>query len=274
MVRMNVYIVATPIGNLEDITVRALNVLKIVDLIFAEDSRVTQKLLNKYNIRKKVISFHKFNEDKRIRNFAQILKNVENIALVSDAGTPLVSDPGQALVNFAYEKNFNIIPVPGASSLTALLSVTPFNCNNFIFVGFVEKKLHKREKQLDMLLKQGIPFMFFDSPNRIKTTLEILCNLAPDNKILIGRELTKKFEELIFGEIRDIFLSLSQRDLKGEIAAIVDNKNANASDNDFSQDLELLKEINLSTKDIATFISKKYNVNKNRIYNLIKKGLG
>ena len=148
---MNIYIVATPIGNLEDITLRAIDTLKKADVIFAEDTRVTLKLLNRYNIKKRVISFNEYNEKKVLASFEKNFRDKSAIAVVSDAGTPLISDPGKSIVKFAYENKITLIPVPGASSLATLLSVVPFNMSHFIFLGFLEKNLNKKERQLKNL---------------------------------------------------------------------------------------------------------------------------
>ncbi len=271
MIQMKIYMVSTPIGNLQDITIRALKVLRNADVIMAEDSRVTRKLLNKYNIKKRIVSFHKFNEQKTISQFFKTFENVESIAIVSDAGTPLISDPGRYLIEFAYKNNIKVIPIPGASSITTLLSIVPFKCDNFIFLGFLEKKIEKRTKQLKKFIKKELPFMFFESPKRIFGTLEILKGLIPENKIFIGRELTKKFEEIFFDKIENVYESIKDKDIKGELVCIADCKKGEDSNENILEDINILKDINLSTKDIATFISKKYNISKNTIYNILKK---
>lgn len=270
---MKIYVVATPIGNLKDITIRALKILREVDYIFAEDSRISRKLLNRYNINKKIITYHKFNEKKVLSDFFSSMGEDVKIALLSDAGTPLISDPGKSLIEFAFENNYEIIPVPGVSAITALLSITPFESNTFTFIGFLEKKTEKRKKQLKKFLEKNIPFIFFESPKRILETLEILKQLAPENKIFIGRELTKKFEEIIYGKIEDVLLQICKRDIKGEIVAITECREKKLSASEYSEDIKILHDLNLSTKDIATFISKKYNIKKNEIYNSIKKGI-
>lgn len=189
------YIVSTPIGNLGDISQRALDILKSVDLILAEDTRNTRKLLDRYKITTRVESLHEHSADEKIANYIEDLKTGTQIAYVSDAGTPNISDPGGKLVFMAYEKNLAVSPIPGPSSLTALISVAPFSCSQFTFQGFFPKK-KGREKMVTEIKNAKIPFFFFESPMRVRKTLSFLKANLPEHSVIVGRELTKIFEQI------------------------------------------------------------------------------
>ncbi len=270
---MEIFIVATPIGNLNDISKRAIEVLSEVDIILAEDTRVTLKLLKKFNLNnKKILSCNEFNEIKRIDFLKNENHNLKKIAVVSDAGTPLISDPGKEIVKFAYENGFKIIPIPGASSITTILSVTPFETKQFVFLGFLEKSLKHKEETFKKYINLKLPFIFFESPKRIINTLNLLKNIDESLKIVLGRELTKMYEEIIFGKIADVVDKVSRDNIKGEFVIVVSkSKKVEIEKNDFIEDIDILKNLKISTKDIAYFISKKYNRKKNEVYNYLKK---
>ncbi len=264
------YIVATPIGNLDDITLRALKILRKVNYIFAEDTRRTTILLRKFKIKnKKVESLHKFNELKKKDKILDLLSNNEDIAIVSDAGTPLVSDPGENIVKMCFDKNFKIVPVPGVSALTTLLSVCPFENKEFIFTGFLEKAKQKRRAQFLNLLKTGKNIFFFESPNRILSTLEILNDISKNLEILIGRELTKYYEEIFYDKVCNLINLFKEKMPIGEFTVGVNN-NLDINDEEFLKDIKLMKILNFSNRDIISFITKKYNLKKNKIYEIIK----
>ena len=182
---------ATPIGNLDDITLRALDVLKNVDIIAAEDTRTTQILLNKYSITTKLVSYHKFSESSRVELFLNYLKDGKSIALVSDAGTPLISDPGNILVEAVIKEGFRVIPISGVSAVTTLLSAVSRQDEDFKFIGFIERTKNKIKETIDKNNHENL--IFYESPLRLKDTLEVIYETYPDKKITIGRELTKKF---------------------------------------------------------------------------------
>jgi 16S rRNA (cytidine1402-2'-O)-methyltransferase len=217
------YIVSTPIGNLEDITYRAINVLKNVDLILAEDTRVTKKLLIHYAIDKHIMSYHHHSKKEKKLKILSLLNQEKNIALVTDAGTPGISDPGNELIDFLLKENTNlkIIPIPGPSAATAALSVSGFNVNKFIFIGFMPKK--KRDKLVRWLIKPEFTFCFYESPYRIIKTLEYLKDKLTDKRrILVARELTKRHETLYRGNINTVIDKLKRDTLKGEIVVVVE----------------------------------------------------
>jgi 16S rRNA (cytidine1402-2'-O)-methyltransferase len=197
------FFVATPIGNLGDLTERVRETLSRVDFIVAEDTRQTSKILQKLNISKKLISLHEHTSRAKVDRLIDELKLGKSAAYLSDAGTPNLSDPGGKLAQAAYENKIKISPIPGPSALTALISVAPFNCSQFIFLGFFPKK-KGREKLIGQIKKSVLPVFFFESPHRIRKTLALLKDRLPYAKILIGRELTKIYEEIIWQNLADL----------------------------------------------------------------------
>lgn len=197
------YIVATPIGNLEDITLRALRILKEVDLIACEDTRHTGILLKHFDIQKGLISFHQHSKLQKIQFLIAELENGKNIALVTDAGTPGISDPAGVLIAEASRSKIEIVPIPGVSALTTLLSVSDKPLDQFLFLGFLPKK-KGRQTLLKTISEFNFPIVFFESPYRISKTLTELSQLLGDREVIIGRELTKKFEEIYRGKITEI----------------------------------------------------------------------
>ncbi len=216
------YIVATPIGNLGDITLRALETLKNVDLILCEDTRVTKKLLFHYEIAKPTSSFHEHSDDRRIASLIERLQAGENMALVTDAGTPGLSDPGNVLVEAALKAEVVVVPIPGASALTALVSVAGIDMREFTFLGFPP---HKKGRQTFFrgVGESTLPVMYYESPHRVMKNLELLLELAPEKKVILGRELTKMFEEVIRGDVAAIrsYFEEHPEKVKGEFTIIV-----------------------------------------------------
>ena len=209
------YVVATPIGNLEDITLRALRILKEVDLIAAEDTRHTRKLLTHYGISTPLTSYYDQIESEKAPALIAQLQAGKNIALVSDAGTPGISDPGYRLIKGAWEAGVTVVPIPGASTLTALLSVGGLPTDRFVFEGFLPAKQGQRQKALERLKQEERTLVFFESPHRLLDTLEDLEQMLGDREIVVGRELTKMFEELRRGHVSEIRRLLQEREIKG-----------------------------------------------------------
>lgn len=217
------YIVATPIGNLEDITLRALRILREVDLILAEDTRVASKLLNHYEIEKHILSYHQHSSDERKLEILRELLLGKKIALITDAGTPGISDPGNELVDFIYKNSdlVKIVPVPGPSALTAALSVCGFRTDKFVFLGFLPKK--GNFGFFEWLKKGDFTFAFYESPMRILKTLDLLLeNFGEEKKIVVARELTKIYETFYRGKIKEVKEKLVSDRLKGEMVVIVE----------------------------------------------------
>jgi len=221
----NLYILATPIGNLEDITKRALRILSEVDLILCEDTRRIRKLLDYYNIKTPTLSYHQHSKIQKTDYIIQLLKEGKNLALVSDAGTPGISDPGGKLIELAIKQcsNLMIVPVPGPSALTAAASVSGFFMDRFLFLGFPPNK-NKRKKFFEEIINSKYPIIFYESPYRILRTLEELENRNSELKIMVARELTKKFETIYRGTIKEVIKKIKKDKIKGEFVVVVQNK--------------------------------------------------
>lgn len=217
---VKLFIIATPIGNLKDITLRALETLKSVDFIICEDTRKSQQLLSHYNIKKELISFHKFSDDSRVGLIIKRLFQGETAALITDAGTPAVSDPGGYLVSQAIKSKIEIIPIPGASAITVGLSISGFDTDKFLFLGFLPRK-KGRQKMIAKLKNQNLPIIFYESPYRVKKTLAELKNHLSDREVVVCRELTKKFETIYRGKISEILDIIKE---KGEFTIIINKK--------------------------------------------------
>jgi 16S rRNA (cytidine1402-2'-O)-methyltransferase len=215
------YIVSTPIGNLGDITQRAIDTLKEVDLIAAEDTRNSGRLLAHFGIDKPLTSYHDFNEKSKSPEMIEKLLHGNSIALITDAGTPLISDPGYRLVNAARDKGIDIIPIPGPSSILAALVVSGFPTDRFCFEGYLPRTSGKLERLFKELSSEQRTMIFFETSFRILKSLKIMKEIFGDREIFVGRELTKKFEEKIRGPISDVLTAFENRSIKGEIVIVV-----------------------------------------------------
>ena len=268
------FIVSTPIGNLEDITLRSLNVLKKVDLIACEDTRITRKLLSHYDIKKPLTSYHEHNEKLKSQHLIKKLKSGINIALVSDAGTPGVSDPGYRIVSLASELNIEIVSIPGPSAVISALSVSGLPSNSFAFFGFLPRTEKKRKEKLYKLINYPETLIFYESPKRIIKTLNSILEVLGDRNISISRELTKIFEETIRDKISNAIEYLDKKnELKGEFAIVLEGNKAGEgeiSTENLRMELKKYKARGLSLKQTVEDLVKILNVSKNRIY---KEGL-
>lgn len=256
------YIVPTPIGNIQDITLRAIDILKSVDLIACEDTRNTQKLLNHYDIRTKCISYHKYNERERVEFFLKELKEGKTVALVSDAGTPMICDPGGVIVEELRKEGFEITALPGASAVTTFLSQIPRCGEEFTFIGFIPRG----EKQIQETAKKYAKnnFVFYESPERILKTLKSIRDVRGDIRIALGRELSKLFEEIVVDNISNI-LNHFENGIKGEIVCMIyAEENSELADLEFK--IQELKNKGFKAKEISVILSTLYNLNKNDIY--------
>lgn len=259
------FIVATPIGNLSDITLRALEVLKNVDFIACEDTRVTRVLTEKYGFSAKLFDCHKFNEKERSEKIISLLEEGKSVALVSDAGTPCISDPGSVLINELRQHDVEITSIPGACAVTTFLSMLPRDNEEYAFIGFIPRNKKQQEEILNKYKYTNC--VFYESPNRL---LETLKNLSPQRKIAVGRELTKVFEEVKIGSAEEVINYFQNNTLKGEIVVMVYAlQNSDVSQDELIEKINILKEEGFSPKDISKIISKLYGENKNKIYKLV-----
>jgi 16S rRNA (cytidine1402-2'-O)-methyltransferase len=217
------YIVATPIGNLEDITFRAIRTLTEVDYIFAEDTRVTKKLLNHYDIKTTVYRYDEHTKMHQIPNIINLLKNDKTIALVTDAGTPCISDPGYELVNEALNEQIKVIPIPGASALTSAISMAGISTRRFVFEGFLPKK-KGRQTLFRKLAEEERSIVIYESPFRIEKTVREIEEYMGERYIVIAREITKIYEEIIRGTTKEVIDKLSKSTIKGEIVILIKGK--------------------------------------------------
>ena len=267
------YIVSTPIGNLDDITFRALNVLKNSDKILCEDTRRSIKLLNHYNINKKLISNHKFNEKKIASTIVKDIKNGEMISMISDAGTPTISDPGLVLINECIKNKIKIFPIPGVSAVTTAISASGFG-EQYIFYGFLPKKESAIEKELHKLKEFKLSLVFFIPAVKINFYIKIFKKYLHEREVFIGREMTKIHETFYRDEL-DKFSGFKEN-LKGELTVIISGKSENYDSKIVINTKHLNNEIKqylkkYSVKDVVNLISQKNNLSKKKIYDICLK---
>ena len=262
------YIVSTPIGNLKDITIRAVEILKQSEFILCEDTRISKNLLNKYEIKSKLISNHKFNEKKNILKIIQHLRSGKIISLISDAGTPAISDPGSVLVNECVKNNINIIPIPGPSAVATAISISGFS-DQFYFNGFLPEKKQQVKNELKRLSEFGSSLIFFVSPKKINKIIPEIKKYFSQRKIVICREITKLFEEFLRVNVDE--LEIFEKEPKGEITVVISEKKIkkNISKKLTESDMNMIKKMinKLSTKEIIDILSRSSNLPKKEIYN-------
>ena len=262
----NLYLIPTPIGNLDDITVRSLNLLKEVDIVLCEDTRVTGSLLSKYGIKKKLISCHEYNEDKVKYEVVELLKEGKKIGLVTDQGSPIISDPGFNVVNEVIKNNLSVIGLPGATAFVPALISSGIFPSKFLFYGFLNAKDAKQVQELKTLQYFPYTLIFYEAPHRIKNTLNNMYQVFGDRKICLARELSKLYEEYIRGTINEVVEQVDS--IKGEIVLIVEGNTQKVDYND----LDILEHVNLyiedglTEKDAIKKVAKERNVAKSIIY--------
>lgn len=262
------YLVPTPIGNLGDMTFRSVEILKNSEVIFAEDTRESKKLLDYYDINKKLIAYHKFNEDKEYKKIIEYLDNGFNISIITDQGTPCISDPGYVSVYKIIDLGYNVVCLPGATAFTPALVTSGINPNKFLFYGFLDSNKTKKKKELEYLKNIKFTIIFYESPYRIKETLNLLLNIFGNRKISISREISKKYEEIYRGNISDVINDLDE--LKGEFVLVVDGFkeeiNDKLTDEEIINNIDKLVDNGLSKKDAIREVCDIYNLSKNEIY--------
>ncbi len=266
----HLYIVSTPIGNLEDITFRALKVLKNSDIILCEDTRRSIKLLNYYKIKKKLVSYHKFNEKKQLSNIIQHFKEGKILSLISDAGTPLLSDPGRLLVNHCIENKIQVIPIPGASSITSALSVSGFK-DKFLFYGFLPKTEKELEKVLSELSQNDYTQIFFVPSKKINFYIKYFKTFFLGRNILIAKEISKIHETFFRDEIDK--LKIFKSPVKGELTVVISEKNSRFQIFNEEKIVNKIKKYlkKYSLKDTVNLILETEKINKKKIYALCLK---
>jgi len=267
------YIVGTPIGNLKDITLRALEVLEKVDIILAEDTRQTLKLLNHYEISSKLISYHKFNEKEKLNEIVEMLKEDRSMALVSDAGMPILSDPGQPLVMKLIENDIPIEVVPGPTALTTAIVYSNISTDTFVFEGFLPMNSRRRKERLSIISEEERTMIFYEAPHKILATLKDLYKVVGNRKICLIRELTKIHEERRYTDIDSLINQINEEGIKGEIVFILEGRNMNEDDleDDTSNksNVELVKEyikLGISKNDAIKKVAKEKGLAKNEVY--------
>ena len=267
-IKSGLYVVSTPIGNLQDITLRAIYILKNSELILCEDTRTSIKLLKKFNINTKMISYHKFNEKKRLGKIIQLIKNNKIVSLISDAGTPVISDPGMILIKECIKNNIALHPIPGPSAVTSALSVSGFD-EKFLFYGFLPNSESQIKNEIKNLCDFPYSIIFFVSSNKINKVIKIFKIFFSDRKIIIAKEMTKIYESFIRSNVNS--LEILKYNLKGELTVVISNK-FNVKKKSLNQLSESVKnEIKLmfkkySSKDVSDFISKREKISKKIIY--------
>lgn len=270
------YICPTPIGNLEDITLRTVRILKEVDVVAAEDTRRTIKLMNHLEIKKPLISLHEHNEDGKSESIISMVKEGKNVALVSDAGMPGISDPGEILIRKAIEEEVEVITLPGPSAFIVALVNSGLSTSRFTFIGFLDRTSKNRVKELEDLKNKTETLIIYESPHRIKNTLKDIYKILGNRKIVLARELTKIHEEYIRMDIKDMLENIDSLNILGEMIIILEGAAEKEEDEQIKEEV-LIKELyelmeeGLSTKDASKEIAKKYNLGKNQVYSLALK---
>jgi len=271
MEKGTLYLVATPIGNLEDITLRALNVLKEVDIILAEDTRKTLKLLNHFEISKKLISFYRHNEGVKIDYVLSLLKDGKNLAVVSDAGTPGISDPGEDLVRACIENNITIVPIPGACAFIQGLITSGFDTTRFAFEGFLPMNKRGRRERLETLQSEERTIIFYEAPHKLKYTInDMIDYFGEERKIVLARELTKIHEEFLRMTLKEAKEYYEENDIKGEFVVLVEGKAFNKSEKISEEAIEdLMKKYldeGFDKKEAMKKVAKDKGISKSDVY--------
>ncbi len=260
------YVVATPIGNMEDITLRAIRVLKEADLIAAEDTRHTKKLLSRYGIGTRLTSYHEHNERKKAPRLVERLKEGARVALVTDAGTPGISDPGYRLIRLAADNHIPVTAVPGPSSIMAVLSVSGLPIEEFTFKGFVPSSQTKRKRFFVDISEREGTYIVFEAARRLKETLLCMLDILGDVEMVLAREMTKLHEEVLRGRASEILALLEKREIKGEVTIVFRTFKREPSRGGLSKDIERMLKEGASIKDVVSMLSAAYDISKKELY--------
>lgn len=261
------YLVPTPIGNLEDMTYRSINILNTVEVIFSEDTRVTLQLLNHFDIKKKLFALHDHNEDSEKEKVLEYLKNGKSVAIVTDRGTPIISDPGYKTVKYVTDNGYNVVGLPGANAFVPALITSGIEPSPFMFYGFLNSKDSKRKTELESLKFCKYTIIFYEAPHRIKKTMEEILEIFGDRQVSLSREISKKFESIYRGNISDLLPTLDN--IKGEFVIVVSPyKEDNINNNELSviDNVKLYIENGMEVMDAIKRVAKERNIPKNEIY--------
>lgn len=272
------FVVATPLGNLEDITARALRVLREVGLIAAEDTRHSRKLLSHFDIHTPLVSYYDEIERQRAAQLVERLKGGESIALISDAGTPGIADPGYRLVCAAVDAGISVTPIPGPSAVAAVLSVAGLPTDRFVFEGFVPAKESARRKFFAGLASESRTIIVYEAARRLRRCLEdLVATLGGDRRVVVARELTKMFEEIVRGRASDLLARLQETTVRGEVTLVIGGLEAAAADKpleDLETAIEHLKAAGRHTREIAEQLAPRYGLSRREVYERIVRGRG
>lgn len=269
------YIVGTPIGNLGDITIRAIETLKSVDVILAEDTRQTLKLLNHFNIQKHLVSYHRHNEDEKIKNVVDFLDSGKDLALVSDAGMPVISDPGPNLIKYLVANNYNIVTIPGVTAVITAIVKSGLDSTRFTFEGFLSINKKQRKQRLESLKNEERTMVFYEAPHKLLATLKDMYEVFGKRNICIARELTKLHEEYIHTTFEEAISKIEQFGIKGEIVLLIEGKDLSVLEQEIKEkqnkidSVTLVKEYmskGISKKEAIKQVAKQKGVTKNEVY--------
>lgn len=260
------YLIPTPIGNLKDISQRAIETLEIVDLLLCEDTRHSQKLLNHFNIKKKLVSYHEHNEMSRSENVIEWLNRGLNIGLITDAGMPGISDPGTVVVDLVHKSNLEVIAIPGANAALTVVVLSGFDSSVFQFIGFLPRQLNKKKETLITTAQYPGLTIIYESPNRLLDTLKTMGELFSDREIFIAREISKIHEEHFRGSINQAIDHFFERVVKGEIAMVLNRYEISKPEIDIESELKELLDEGMKKSEAVKLIAEKHGISKNQIY--------
>ena len=269
----SLYLIPTPIGNMEDMTYRAVKTLEMVDVIFCEDTRVTQNLLTYFNIKKKLISLHDHNEDVVKDKVLSYLEDKKNVGIVTDRGTPIISDPGYKTVKYVSDKGYNVIALPGACAFVPALIASGLSPQSFLFYGFLDSKYEKRKKELEKLKFNTNTIIFYEAPHRILKTMELMLEVFGDREVSLSREISKKYESVYRGNISLLLPTLEG--IKGEFVIVVSGNNEDEllkEDKSIVEQVDFYIKNDMSVMDAIKMVARDNNMKKSDVYDEYHRG--
>lgn len=265
----NIYFVPTPIGNMNDITIRALEVLKKSDIIYCEDTRVSSNLLKFHNIDNKLVSYHKFNENERVKDIINNIKNGKIVSIISDAGMPIINDPGFIILQEVIKEGISYEILPGACALVNAICGSGIESSSFVYMGFIPRTNSERKEFFLKFKKMNVTGVFYETPHRLLKTLDFLYSLFGNINVCVCRELTKIFEEYKRGPLEEVISYYLEKKVKGEIVLVIEKISDEKEEIDFKKVILDFKNKNFSNRDIVKILKDNFNISKNRAYELI-----